>query len=105
MIELREDQIADMAKLRGYHIKEHRELQPVQAIQELCELSQELTNYLIRTGLKKEVNYLNIYSELFDAYNLMLTTYQMFVKDLNQEEMFQMIADGKIQRELLRWLY
>ena len=81
----------------------HRELQPVQAIQEFCEFSQELTNYLIRVKLGKDVNYLNLYNEMFDAYSLLLAMYQMFVKDQYQEGMFMIVADQKISRELTRW--
>jgi len=104
MIDLRTDQLEDMKRLRDFHIERHRALQPVQAIQEFCELSQELTNYLIRIALGKDVNYLSLYNELFDAYSILLTTYQIFVKDHNQENMFMIVADQKINREVQRWL-
>ena len=103
IFDLREDQLKDMKTLRDFHVNNHRELQPLQAIQELNELSQELTKYMINVALSRDVNYLNIYNELFDSFSLLLTMYKIFVKDLNQENMFIIVADQKINRELKRW--
>ena len=103
MIDLRKDQLEAMKALRNFHVNNHRDLQPLQAIQEFNELSQELTKYMINVALGRDVNYLNLYNELFDAYSLMLTMYRIFVKDLNQQGMFRICADNKINREIVRW--
>lgn len=103
MFNFRIDQLEEMVKLIDFHLERHRELQPIQAIQEMSELTQELTNYLIRIKLKKDVNYLNLYNELFDTIILLMTMYKMFVMDFKQENMFMIIADQKINREKTRW--
>lgn len=97
MIPLSKEQKMDMQKITDWYLKHTKDKQILYCIQELSELTQQLTKVELGISNNKKV-----YEELFDAYWTIGQIYQMLVTDLEDTALFNKIVSTQIDRSMKR---
>lgn len=93
------EQLEKMKILNEYHLEKHKEKQTIMAMSEFAELIHALS----KSQLNKTYSLQDIHEEIFDAYMTLLQMYQIYVVEHDLENIFKIIVNNKIERELWRW--
>jgi len=94
-----------MKKLAEFHLSnvETRDLQIIKTVEELVSLSKELCKYVVNSELGVDIDYWDLYDEMFDVEFMMFQLKRLFLNNPYSQNQYDEISIAKIERELERW--
>ena len=94
-----------MIKLANFHLHNERtsDLQIIKTVEELVSLSKELCKYVVNSALGVDIDYHNLYDEMFDAEFMIFQLKRLLITNPYSQNQYDEISIAKIERELERW--